>query len=94
MENKRKIVFLCQMDMVGTDSWEFVEVPADFTDAQIESLGQQYAEANAEMYGFYSYPDPDLEEDPSYDENIGCSWYDYDPEKHDAHSTSGIPDWN
>lgn len=97
MENMRKIVYHCDMNMVGTDSWEFVLVPKEYTDAQIEELGQQYANDNAEVYGFCSYPNEDLEEgeeDDCYDEYIGASWYDYDPEKHDMHTCSGIPEWD
>jgi len=97
MNNLRKIVFLCQMSMVSTDSWSFWEVSDTMTETELEDLGQELAQQNAEMYGYYSYPDQDLEdleEDDSYDDTIGAVMYDYEPEKHDMHRVGNDTSWN
>lgn len=92
----RKIVFHCQMSAVGTDSWEFWEVPDDFTCDQIEDLGQELANSNAETFGYSPYPSEDLaedEEDESYDNDIAATWYDYDPELHDGYRVGRDDSW-
>lgn len=88
----RKIVILCQMDIVGTDSWEFVEVEDTTTDEELDALAYELAVENAAMYGFYPASDETSEEET--DDNIGGIWYDYVPELHDMHTNSGQPHWD
>lgn len=89
----KKIVIHCTTNTNGTDSWEFVEVYEDTPDDELDELAQEYAISNAEMYGIYP-PSYDDEEDTEGDENIGGSWYVYDPKLHDMHTTNGIPKWH
>ena len=97
MKNMRKVVFLCQMNVVGTDAWEFWEVPIDTPETELETLGQELAEQNAETYGYSSYPNEDLAEgeyDEGYDDDIGACMYDYVPEKHDMYRVANDNSWN
>ena len=90
----RKIVIHCTTNTVGTDSWEFVEVPKDTSVREIDELAQEYANDNADMYGIYApSEDDDDEAAAEADENIGGIWYDYVPEDHDRYTTHGAPNW-
>lgn len=96
----KKIVIHCLTSQVGTDSWEFFEVPDDMTENELNELAETCAQQNAEMYGIYSpsdsydeYDNGEPVEDDEADDNIEGYWMVYDPELHDGHSMGGIPDW-
>ena len=94
----RKIVIGMNAGCVGTDAWEFYEVPDDVTDEELNDFAWQRGLDHAEMYGIYYAPhywddesyDPD---DDCYSENIEGWWEPYDSEKHDGYSHSGTPHW-
>lgn len=98
----RKIVISGSAGQCGTDFWEFYEVSEDATDEELSDLAWQCALANAEMYGIYHTPDyQDSEEltdeeldSDQYSEDIDGGYEDYDPEKHDGHTMTGVPKWN
>lgn len=99
MENMRKIVIHCETNTVGTDSWNFVLVPKDTSDGELDDLAHEYSLNNAEVYGIYPPSDSwgldedeDEDEEPG-DDNIGGYWCDYDPKLHDGHTMSGSPVW-
>lgn len=88
----RKIVIHCETNIVGTDSWEFVEVEDNTTDLEINDMAQALANDNAESYGIYPPSEEDDEEDAEEaDDNISGTWYDYVPEKHDMYTTNRVP---
>ena len=94
----RKIVFVVDAGMCGTDAAEFVEVPEDTTDHELDCMCWDIAIQNAEMYGIYNRVDyedePDYDEDDeSYSDNIDGHWEDYNAVKHDDLSHTGTPDW-
>ena len=91
----RKIVFHCQTNTIGTDSWHFVEVYPNITSKELDDLARGYALDNAESYGIYPpYDDDTDDEAEAADDSIEGSWYDYVPEKHDMHTTNGVPGWS
>ncbi len=91
----KKIVIHCTTNTIGTDSWEFFEVPDDTTDDSLYSLANECAIANAEMYGFYPPSEDEDEEcdNDSADENIEGTWELYDSKKHDGYTMTGTPVW-
>lgn len=95
----RKIVIGMDTSMVGTDGWEFYEVPDHVTDEQLDEFAWQRGLEHAEMYGIYyrpHYEDELTEEEldlDSYTENIDGWWEEYDPEQHDKLSMTGTPNW-
>lgn len=91
----RKIVIHCQTNQCGTGSWRFVEVHNETSNEELDDLAHEYALSNAEGYGIYPPYDEDTDEEAeTADDNIGGSWYDYEPKKHDMHTTGGgKPNW-
>jgi hypothetical protein len=86
---------------VGTDAWEFYEVPDDVTEEELNDYAWQLGIQHAEMYGIYPREeyaaDPDISDEEldsdSYSDDISGWWEDYDPEKHDKYSHNGTPHW-
>ena len=93
MENTRKIVLHLQTNSTGTDAWEFYTVPADLSNDDIENLVQERANENAETFGIYPPDFNSDEEDEDADDNIGGSWYDYVPDKHDLYRVGNDNDY-
>jgi len=98
----KKIVIHCTTTTGGTDSWEFFEVPNDYSGSSLDSLANECALGNAEMYGIYppsdSYDEfdngePVEDDNDSTDDNIEGYWELYDAEKHDGHTMTGVPEW-
>jgi hypothetical protein len=94
----RKIVIGMNAGFVGTDAWEFYEVPVTITDGELNVFVWQRAKDHAESYGVYpreEYADTeDYDEDSeSYSDNIGGWYEDYDPAEHDGHTMTGTPSW-
>lgn len=91
----RKIVFHCQNNTIGTDSWYFVEVYPNITSKELDDLAYGYALDNAESYGIYPPCDDDTDDEAeSADDSIEGSWYDYVSENHDMYTTNGVPSWS
>jgi len=95
----RKIVIGMDAGFAGTDSYEFWEVAETATEDELNDLCWERAKNHAEMYGIYpreEYVDTEDfdEDDESYSDNIEGWYEDYDPEKHDGHTTTGTPHWN
>jgi hypothetical protein len=96
--NTRKIVIGLDAGMVGTDSYEFWEVPETATDDELYELCWERAKNHAEMYGIYrreEYVDTEDfdEDDESYSDSIEGSFEDYNPDKHDGHRIGGDRSW-
>ena len=94
METK-KIVIHSVTNTSGTDSWEFIEVPADMPDNDLYELAWQFAVENAETYGIYppsDNEDDDIEAEP--DDSIEGIWYIYDPKLHNRYTHNGTPSWH
>lgn len=94
----RKIVINMNAGMVGTDAYEFYEVPDGVTDEQLDEFAWQRGIENAETYGIhytpYYWDDEDFDpDDEHYSENIEGWWESYDQEKHDDFSYTGTPHW-
>ena len=89
-----KIVIHCQMDMVGTDSWEFYEVDDNALVEELDDMAYDLALANAEMYGVYPPHDGMTEEEEEEtDDMISGHWVKYVPELHDKYTMGGTPNW-
>lgn len=94
----RYIVVGMHAGYAGTDSWEFYEVSDSVTDSELEDFAWQRGKEHAEMYGIYprseyiDCEDVDLDDD-CYSDNIEGWWEQYDPTKHDKHTTGGTPHW-
>ena len=89
----KKIVIHSTTNSVGTDSWEFFEVPDDCSDSSLDNLANECALSNAEMYGIYPPSDneDDYDDDDSSDENIEGTWEIYNSDKHDGYTMTGTP---
>jgi hypothetical protein len=96
--NTRKIVIGLDAGMVGTDSYEFWEVPDTATDDELYELCWERAKNHAEMYGIYPREEyaatEDFDEDEeSYSDSIEGWFEDYNPSKHDGHRVGGDRSW-
>lgn len=95
----RKIVFGLYGGAVGTDAWEFYEVPEDVTDEELSDYAWELAVDHAAMYGYYPRYEYEGElseeelEDECYTEYIDGWWEPYDPDKHDGHRVGGDTSW-
>lgn len=96
----RKLVLHLTTGSVGTDAWEFWEVPEETSQKELDNFAWEQAQSNAEMYGIYlrdEYSENDIDEDDidgdQYDDNISGDWQEYDPDKHDWHTMTGTPNW-
>lgn len=93
----RLIVFSLSTGYCGMDGHEFEVFPDDVTDEELDGEAWQLALSNAESYGIYptEYMPEDYDEDEDgwdsdeYSDNIGGSWEDFDPEKHDGLVSGG-----
>lgn len=95
----RKIVISGDAGQVGTDFWEFYEVPDDATDDELSQYAYERAKDNAEMYGIYprweyegsdEISNEDLDGD-EYSDDIDGYWMPYNSEEHDGHSMTAVP---
>jgi len=93
----RKIVICMDAGMAGTKAYEFWEFPDSVTTKELDTFAWEAGYQHADMYGIYpeyQYTEEDIEEDPeSYSSDIEGYWEEYDSEKHDGHSMTGIPEW-
>ena len=81
---------------LGAEEHEFYNVPVGVSEKELGSYAWERAVEFAERYGIYPEPDfvDDDEEYPDeYSSDISGHWEEYDPEKHDGHTTSGTPSW-
>lgn len=86
----RKIFIHLETGYCGSDGYDLIEVPEDWTDSHIDEEVYLYAVDNAATYGYEVCGDDcelDEEDDHEhyYEDMIGYSWEDYDPEQHDGY---------
>lgn len=92
----KKIFIRVDTSTVGTKGYYFVDVPDDITNDQLDTLVQEFALENADMYGIYPpsmFGNEDEEDCGEVDEDIGGSWELYNAEKHNMYTNTGTPDF-
>lgn len=80
----RKIVIEVDTGSCGMDNIYYYEVPVNTTNEALDSLSNDLALDNAEMYGIYPFPENeevDSEDTDSYSDGIEGSWRDFNPNK-------------
>lgn len=93
----RLIVFSLGTGYAGMDSHDFEVFPDDVTEDELSEEAWQRAIQHAESYGIYPRSDYADDEDISdeeldgeeYSDNIGGSWEDFDPKKHEGLVSGG-----
>lgn len=97
----KKMVLIMDAGQAGTDTAEFLLVPVDMTQDELEEYAWEAAKGWAEVFGIYpeaEMPD-DYDEDEAswssdeYNNNIGGHFEDYDPEKHDGLRVNNDNSW-
>lgn len=80
----RKIIISVSTGFCGMDVKYYYEVPDSYTEKDIDSLAEDLALSNAEMYGIYPTPEDESEEgdDTEYSDDIEGSWVQYDESVH------------
>ncbi len=87
----RKIIAHLYTGYSGSDTRVAVAFEDDTPEDEISEELYWMAVDHAEGFGYYPYPDCDIEEDDSteYTNGIEASWEEYDPEKHDKYRPGG-----
>lgn len=91
MENKLWFVKM-EVGFCGMDGTCVIEMPADATEQEVQEEAWQCALDHAESYGYYPYPDEEVDEDEDgdqYSDNIEGYAVPYVPEKHDMYRGGG-----